>query len=77
MGVDIVQGTSYLIKVNSNKIYEDQINEIIHNFRDKISTPLNIRQSMYGEKMLTHCAFTFIQMLHQTLGPGFHRRFSL
>ena len=37
MGVDIVQGTSYLIKVNSNKIYEDQINEIIHNFRDKIS----------------------------------------
>ena len=35
MGVDIVQGTSYLIKVNSNKIYRDQINEIIKKFRDK------------------------------------------
>jgi len=37
MGVDIVQGTSYLIKVNSNNIYNHQINEIIQKFRDKFS----------------------------------------
>jgi len=37
MGVDIVQGTSYLIKIHSDNIYEDQINEIIRKFREKIS----------------------------------------
>jgi hypothetical protein len=36
MGVDIVQGSTYLIKVNSNEIYNHHIREIIQNFSNKI-----------------------------------------